>query len=105
MKYQRHKLYKTQRWRRLREAALTRDSHTCQRHLRMTGENVYGNIVHHIISIEEDESKAFDLDNLETVCASCHNKDHPEKGMNKTKVAKKNKRNLRIYKVSNKEIY
>lgn len=34
------------------------------------------NIVHHIIYVDEDFNKALDLDNLMSVCYSCHNKIH-----------------------------
>ncbi|EOB6976219.1 TPA: HNH endonuclease, partial [Staphylococcus aureus] len=33
-------------------------------------------IVHHIIYVDEDFNKALDLDNLMSVCYSCHNKIH-----------------------------
>ncbi|RZI15783.1 HNH endonuclease [Staphylococcus aureus] len=33
-------------------------------------------IVHHIIYVDEDFNKALDLDNLMSVCYSCHKKIH-----------------------------
>ena len=35
-------------------------------------------IVHHIIPITKDFTKALKLDNLESLCLECHNKVHPE---------------------------
>lgn len=34
------------------------------------------NIVHHVIEVKEDWSKRLDIDNLVSVCHSCHNKIH-----------------------------
>ncbi len=37
-------------------------------------------IVHHIIPRTERPDLELDLDNLQSVCAVCHNQEHPEKG-------------------------
>ena len=37
-------------------------------------------IVHHIIPVSVDENKKYDLENLESVCASCHKKIHDKLG-------------------------
>ncbi len=48
--------------------------------------------VHHIVHIKDNWGKRLDLDNLETICLECHNKEHPEKG------AKNKKQTLKLYK-------
>jgi len=51
---------------------------------------VPANTVHHIIHLRDDPSREFDEDNLISVCSSCHNKLHPEKGGKpKKKISKK----------------
>ena len=32
--------------------------------------------VHHIIELKDDITKAYELDNLESICHSCHMKEH-----------------------------
>lgn len=39
-----------------------------------------GTIVHHKIPVSENENLKYDLENLETVCASCHKKIHDKLG-------------------------
>ena len=55
---------KTAEWKRIRNIILKRDEHICQR----CGDN--GNEVNHIIPVTEGGTD--DLENLETLCASCH---------------------------------
>ena len=70
--------YKTGAWLRCRELALTRDLYLCQVCLPNKGP-IHANTVHHVIHLKDDPSKALDLDNLISVCPSCHNTLHPEK--------------------------
>ena len=44
------------------------------------GRRVDGEVVHHIIHVDEAPELAFIDDNLITLCSKCHNKLHPEKG-------------------------
>lgn len=69
----------TRKWKKKAAEIKQRDLHLCQmctRNLDMlTGMKVYnylGTQVHHIVSIKEDESKAFDNDNLITLCRYHH---------------------------------
>lgn len=71
--------YNSAAWQRARAAALTRDNHLCQPCLRRK-HLTPATTVHHIKSLEEAPELALDLDNLESICESCHNKEHPEKG-------------------------
>jgi len=67
--------YLSANWKRLRKAALERDHYLCQRCKRRPAA-----VVHHIIPVKECPDRMRDLDNLESVCAMCHNLLHPEKG-------------------------
>ena len=67
--------YLSANWRRLRKAALERDHYLCQRCKRRPA-----TVVHHRIPVKDCPDKMRDLDNLESVCAMCHNLLHPEKG-------------------------
>ncbi|OEL06889.1 hypothetical protein AST13_02295 [Staphylococcus xylosus] len=70
-------LYKGKDWMKLRTLALNRDNHLCQMCIR---NSVFtpADLVHHIIYVKSDFSKALDLDNLMCVCSKCHNKIHSE---------------------------
>lgn len=67
----------------------TRTSHTCKN---SAPYSPYTRTVHHIVHIKDNWEKRLDLDNLETICLECHNKEHPEKG------AKNKKQTLKLYK-------
>ncbi|WP_262404757.1 HNH endonuclease [Listeria monocytogenes] len=58
----------------MRAIVLKRDLFLCQR-----CKQEEGNIVHHIIPLRTDLTKAYEFSNLETVCASCHSQLHPER--------------------------
>ncbi|AVI30949.1 MULTISPECIES: HNH endonuclease [Bacillus subtilis group] len=73
------KIYNTARWKRVRKAVLNRDGYLCCE-CKRRGLITNGNTVHHIIALRDDPSKAFEINNLETICLECHNKEHPEKG-------------------------
>ncbi|WP_422802063.1 HNH endonuclease [Staphylococcus xylosus] len=68
-------LYKGKDWSNLRVMALDRDNHLCQMCIRK-GVFTQADLVHHIIYVKSDFSKALDLDNLMCVCSKCHNKIH-----------------------------
>nr|WP_241960069.1 HNH endonuclease signature motif containing protein [Staphylococcus xylosus] len=70
-------LYKGKDWSKLRVMALNRDNHLCQMCIRK-GVFTPADLVHHIIYVKSDFSKALDLDNLMCVCSKCHNKIHSE---------------------------
>ncbi|GAX06955.1 HNH endonuclease [Secundilactobacillus pentosiphilus] len=71
--------YHSSDWRSVRELVLRRDHFLCQECLRQ-GIVHTGNTVHHIVPLKDDWNKRLDLDNLETICLACHNKEHFEKG-------------------------
>ena len=71
--------YKDKRWKKKREIILRRDNYLCQE-CKKYGKRVEATTVHHIIHAEDDPLLAWENDNLQSVCAKCHNKLHPEKG-------------------------
>ena len=72
---QRDPFYASTAWKRIRKAALIRDLYLCQRCRRRPA-----NTVHHIQPREEHPELSLVLENLQSVCAICHNREHPEKG-------------------------
>jgi 5-methylcytosine-specific restriction endonuclease McrA len=63
--------YHTPAWRRLRVVALQRDHYQCQHCLRRSVIRT-ATEVHHIKPLEEYPDLALDLDNLDSLCRSCH---------------------------------
>lgn len=68
--------YNSTQWRKLRQQVLMRDNYLCQHCLAEGVVNDKNLIVHHKIELKRDWSKRLDMDNLEAVCFSCHNKIH-----------------------------
>lgn len=64
--------YNSSRWRNTRKQAMIRDSWLCQRCL-SEGLYVQAKIGDHITPIKEDWSRRFDIENIQGLCASCHN--------------------------------
>ena len=60
------------RWARVREQALQRDFYLCRLCLEQGYINHNSLEVHHITKIEENESLAYELDNLITLCQQHH---------------------------------
>lgn len=67
--------YKSKSWLTTRQLVLMRDNYLCQFCLR---EKVirYADCVHHIVEIKDDRSKRLDLNNLISLCYTCHNRIH-----------------------------
>lgn len=70
--------YKTMAWRRKRLEILERDNYECQL-CKREGKYNKGNTVHHIKHLEDRPDLALVDDNLLSVCAACHNREHPER--------------------------
>ena len=68
--------YNSTQWRKLRQQVLMRDNYLCQHCLAEGVVNDKNLIVHHIVELKDDWSKRLDMENLEAVCFSCHNKIH-----------------------------
>lgn len=86
---QKRKFYDSGVWKKLREEVKKRDNYECQeckRQGRVTIDtNEYSEsarrkkiqlVVHHIKELEHHPELALEIDNLETVCVDCHNKEH-----------------------------
>ena len=98
--------YHRKEWKRIREMALQRDGGMCRDCMdRMQLETGYrprrATMVHHIIPRSERPDLELDLDNLRSLCAECHEKNHPEKrNKPKRKTEEKNHRHtMRVVKV------
>lgn len=70
------KFYQSSQWRKMRSQALVRDNYLCQRCLSKGIVNDKRLIVHHKRELRDDWGGRLNLDNLETVCTSCHNRLH-----------------------------
>lgn len=62
-------------WVRLRAVAMVRDNHLCQRCLKSNRLQA-AHVVHHLIEVRDDWNKRLDLNNLESLCHTCHNQHH-----------------------------
>ncbi len=71
--------YTGAQWKRLRESVLRRDGYQCRR-CRRYGRTRQAVTVHHVKPLSEYPELACDRNNLISVCRSCHNALHPEKG-------------------------
>ncbi|HCF71988.1 MAG TPA: HNH endonuclease [Syntrophomonas sp.] len=67
--------YKSRAWQAARRRALIRDHYLCQDCLK-EGRITQADTVHHRVEISKDWSKRLDIDNLISLCASCHNAHH-----------------------------
>lgn len=86
---QKRKFYDGVEWKQLRTKVKERDNYECQpckrNGLVSIDTNEYSEsarrkkiklVVHHIKELEDHPDLALDIDNLETVCVDCHNREH-----------------------------
>lgn len=71
--------YKSGKWKKKRAAILRRDKYLCQE-CRKYGRRVEAVTVHHIKHADTNPELVYDSNNLVSLCNTCHNKMHPEKG-------------------------
>ena len=71
--------YRSTKWKKKREQILKRDGYACQE-CKKYGKNIDATIVHHLKEVEFFPELKLVNDNLQSVCAACHNRLHPEKG-------------------------
>lgn len=64
--------YKTPEWEVARAMAMARDRYQCVM-CRARGVVTRATMVHHIVPVKKDWDKRLDLDNLMSLCESCHN--------------------------------
>ena len=69
-----NRFYASARWRATRLIKLGRIPY-CEEHY-LLGAMVPADHVHHIIHIRDDMSRALDIDNMQSLCASCHSRLH-----------------------------
>lgn len=69
------KFYKGRDWMELRQTALIRDNHECQK-CKERGKYRKADCVHHIKEVKDYPWLALILDNLMCLCNSCHNAEH-----------------------------
>ncbi|MBS4188641.1 HNH endonuclease [Bacillus sp. FJAT-49705] len=105
-KYQRDQeskaFYISKAWLQCRELALIRDNYLCQKCLKQN-KITSADMVHHIKELKDHPELSLDLDNLESLCHPCHNREHPEKG---SKPQKKISKKIKVIKAkSNPEIF
>lgn len=67
--------YKSSNWTRLRKQALERDHYECQ-WCAAKGKTVKATTVHHIVPADERPDIAYELDNLVSLCRTCHEQHH-----------------------------
>lgn len=70
--------YLSSRWKAARLSALQRDCYWCQRCQKRPA-----NIVHHLVPRTVNPDLELELSNLQSVCSTCHEQVHPEKGASK----------------------
>lgn len=77
--------YHSKEWLVVREQALIRDNYLCRMCLEDSKVFTPATLVHHVIEVKEDWNKRLDLDNLMSICHSCHNKIHNKHGCGVTR--------------------
>ncbi|QNQ83764.1 HNH endonuclease [Lactobacillus sp. PV037] len=93
------RFYRSKEWKVLRKLALERDLYLCQE-CKKAGRITPAKIVHHIKPVRVSDDDKLKLENLETVCAACHNFLHPERAFNYKK-KKTNIKNLKSQEIVN----
>ena len=84
---ERGRFYHSGEWEQKRQEILERDNHECQR-CRREGRFAPATVVHHVKHLSQRPDLALDDDNLESLCADCHNREHPEKFIEPSENAK-----------------
>ncbi|MDF2605912.1 MAG: endonuclease family protein [Bacillales bacterium] len=74
----------------LRNQALLRDNHECQK-CKAKGKYHKADCVHHIAELKLFPQFALDLDNLRSLCNTCHNEEHGRLNIFQLNVKKKPK--------------
>ncbi|WP_431030043.1 HNH endonuclease [Lysinibacillus sp. LZ02] len=69
------RFYQWCEWRKLRKKALERDRYECQQ-CKHNGRYSKAENVHHLKEVKDYPELAMTLSNLESVCITCHNKEH-----------------------------
>lgn len=77
--------YHTKQWKRKRREILARDHGECQRcrNRKKPAEFTRATVVHHIKHLKDVPELALTDSNLESLCAECHEAEHPERHQTK----------------------
>lgn len=70
--------YNSALWEHIRAEALERDNNECQK-CKDRGKYSAANCVHHKKHVKKHPELALSIDNLMSLCNSCHDEEHPEK--------------------------
>lgn len=75
------KFYNSKEWRETRSKVLIKHLYMCKQCLNdgLAVNRSKRLIVHHVIELKDDWSKRLDMNNLEVLCGTCHNKLHKRK--------------------------
>lgn len=71
--------YKKKKHKEWRDKVLRRDNYLCQKCIRY-GKKVEATHAHHIRTVEEYPELKYKVENGQSLCLACHNREHPEKG-------------------------
>ena len=91
------KIYRTMIWQKTREHILQEYNHVCLWSLYIDGEIVQADRVHHIVELLDDESLAYDEDNLIPIEQYKHNYVHELYKTNKLEVQQLLKKMIKSY--------
>lgn len=83
----RAKIYNSRKWKQVRDYVRVRDNFLCQACLR-NGIDTIGVECDHIIELSDDISNAYDSENVELLCVSCHCKKTEKEKQNRSKQCK-----------------
>lgn len=73
-----YQFYWTKEWRIVRKIRRQKDNNECQR-CKREGRYKAADMVHHKQEVRHRPDLALTLDNTESLCNACHNREHPEK--------------------------
>ncbi|MBG9453302.1 hypothetical protein ABE61_04205 [Lysinibacillus sphaericus] len=85
---ERQLFYQSTAWANARELALKRDNYLCVECLKEKKIRK-ADVVHHIIEVKDDFTKALELDNLSSICHMHHNKIHGQSKKEQTNISSK----------------
>lgn len=90
--------YNNKQWKKLTHVIKQKDNGLC---LNCLNDNKikYKDVIHHIIPLTDDKSKALDINNLISLCHTCHNRTH---GMYDKNIKLKEEEQLRLNNILNK---
>lgn len=94
---ERQSFYRSKAWRDIREYVLATEP-LCRK-CKVEGYDVPAKVVDHIIDIVDDFEKALDIDNLQPLCKSCHDRKTFSKTLKANNVANENRKKIRELKL------